>query len=98
MNYDLILLLVVLAIMSLAQRVLPWIFYSKIKSGSSSLEKTFDLFAISAFSALLVYNVTSFSPFTLVALAIALLVTIKFHNTGLTVLVALAVISLSLVL
>ena len=96
MNYTLILLLAALAILSLLQRLLPWIFYSRFKS-SSSLEQTFDLFAISAFSALLVYNVQSFSLITLIALAMALIVTIKFNNLGFTVLVALAVFSLSLV-
>ena len=96
MNYTLIYLLAALALLSVLQRVIPWLFYKMLKSGNS-LEKTFDLFAISAFSALLVYNVQSLNFITLISLAVALVVAMKFHNMGLTVLVALAVLSISLI-
>jgi|GEM_PF-3127383 hypothetical protein len=95
MIYTLIYLLAALALLSLLQRVIPWLFYKRVRSGNS-LEKTFDLFAISAFSALLVYNVQSLGLFTFISLAIALVVAMKFHNIGLTVLVALTVLSISL--
>ncbi len=97
MSYTLIYLLAALALLSVLQRVIPWLFYKRLKSGNS-LEKTFDLFAISAFSALLVYNVQSLSFITLISLAVALFVAMKFRNIGLTVLVALGVLSVSLII
>ena len=97
MSYVLIYLLAALALLSILQRIIPWLFYKRLKSGNS-LEKTFDLFAISAFSALLVYNVQSLGLVTFISLAVALAVAMKFHNIGLTVLVALTVLSVSLVI
>lgn len=94
MNYTLIIMILVLALLSAGQRVIPWIFYSRFKN-SENLEDVFNLFAIAAFSALMVYNVQSLTVTTLVALVIALLFAIRFKNVGVTIVIALLVFSIS---
>jgi len=90
MNHDLIIIIIALALMSFLQRFLPWAFYSKLSS-EKSLQKMFDMLAISAFTALFVYNVQALDPVTLISLAVAFIVVLKTRNLGLTVIAAMAI-------
>lgn len=86
----LILLIIALALLSFLQRFIPWAFYSRIGTGQE-LQKIFDMLAISAFTALFVYNIEKLDLETLVSLAAAFAVILKTKNIGLTVIVAMAV-------
>ncbi|MCL5802422.1 MAG: AzlD domain-containing protein [Thermoplasmataceae archaeon] len=86
----LIMVIISLAALSFLQRFLPWAFYSKFRSGES-LQKIFDMLAVSAFTALFVYNVQKVDLATLISLAVAFVVVLKTKNMGLTVIAAMIV-------
>ena len=86
----LILLIAALALLSLSQRLVPWLVISRF-SGGRNMEQIFNLFAVSAFSALAVYNITEFTAGSLVSLAVAALVALRTRNLGYAVLAAIAV-------
>ena len=86
----LILLIAALAILSLSQRLVPWLVISRF-SGGRHMEQIFNLFAVSAFSALAGYNITEFTAGSLVSLAVAALVALRTRNLGYAVLAAIAV-------
>ena len=91
----LILLIAVLAILSLSQRLVPWLVISRF-SGGRHMEQIFNLFAVSAFSALAVYNITEFTAGSLVSLVVAAMVALRTRNLGYAVLAAIAVSLLAL--
>ncbi|MCL4337627.1 MAG: AzlD domain-containing protein [Candidatus Thermoplasmatota archaeon] len=86
MNY-IIILVAALGVLSLLQRLLPWIIYKSHK-GETFLTNLFDYVAISAFGALMIENIQSFSPESLVPLIPAVIVAYWTRNAGATVLVA----------
>ncbi len=86
MNY-IIILVAALGVLSLLQRLLPWIIYKNHK-GETFLTNLFDYVAISAFGALMIENIQSFSPESLVPLIPAVIVAYWTRNAGATVLVA----------
>lgn len=87
---DLFIIIIALALMSFLQRFLPWAFYSRLSS-EKSLQRVFDMLAISAFTALFVYNVQTLDPVTLISLAVAFVVVLRTRNLGLTVIAAMAI-------
>ncbi len=86
----LIFLIASLALLSLSQRLVPWLVISRFRGGRN-MEQIFNLFAVSAFSALAVYNITEFSPGTALSLAVAVAVAVRTKNLGYAVLAAIAV-------
>ena len=86
----LILIILALALLSFLQRFIPWAFYSRIGNGKE-VEKIFDMMAISAFTALFIYNIQKLDIETLVSLAAAFAVILKTRNMGLTVIAAMVV-------
>ena len=90
MNYFLILTVATLSILSLLQRLVPWAVYKGHK-GETTLTIVFDYVAISAFGSLMVENIQSFTPFSIVPLIPAVLVAYWTKNAGATVLVAMLV-------
>jgi branched-subunit amino acid transport protein len=86
----LVLIIMALALLSFLQRFIPWAFYSRIGNGKE-VEKIFDMLAISAFTALFVYNIQKLDIETLVSLAAAFPVILKTRNMGLTVMAAMVV-------
>jgi len=93
----LVIIVIALALLSLSQRVIPWVFYSKFRE-NKTLESLFDLFSISAFTSLLVYNVLQISLLTLIALTAAFIVVLKTKNLPLTIITAILIASISLLL
>ncbi|MFG1460357.1 MAG: AzlD domain-containing protein [Thermoplasmataceae archaeon] len=90
-------LIIVLALMSISQRVLPWKFYDKFRK-YLKLEGFFNLFAVSAFASLLIYNIPQVTLINVVAIVSAIAVALKTKNLPLTVLVAILISSFSLFL
>lgn len=86
MNSTLILLILALGILTVLQRVLPWVLYKRFKPGKDS-QRIFDLVAVSAFSSLMVFNMSSFSYQNVLPLIPALIVVYKTKNLGISVLV-----------
>lgn len=89
-------LIIVLAFMSVSQRVLPWKFYKKF-SGHFKMEEFFNLFAVSAFASLFIYNIPRITAVNVAAIISAIVVAIKTRNLPLTILTAILISSLSLV-
>ena len=88
MNFLVIAVIAVLGLLSMLQRVLPWILYKKVGK-SNYLPMLFDLVAVSAFASLMVDNIQAFTLSNLVPLVPAILIAYKTRNLGATVLVAL---------
>lgn len=86
----LMLIILALALLSFLQRFIPWAFYSRVGNGED-LQKIFDMLAISAFTALFIYNIQKLDLQTLISLAAALVVIVKTKNMGLTVIAAMVV-------
>lgn len=80
----------VLAALSLLQRLLPWIIMSRYQGGKG-LQEIFNLFAVSAFASLAVYNMTEIDPASILSLAVAVVVAVRTKNLGYAVLSAIAV-------
>ncbi|MCW6168845.1 MAG: AzlD domain-containing protein [Thermoplasmatales archaeon] len=97
MNTILVIIVVVLALLSISQRVLPWVFYSRFRE-NKKIENLFDLFAISAFTSLFVYNVLNITPLTIIALVAAFIVALKTKNLPLTIVTAILVASFTLLI
>ena len=97
MQLLLIIIIIALAVLSLAQRIVPWVFYSRFKE-NKRLENLFELFAISAFTSLFVYNVENVSAISITALFAALIVALKTKNLSLTIVTAILVYSVSLLM
>lgn len=87
MMLALVITVIVLSVMSLLQRLLPWALYKNYR-GEKLLTNLFDYVAISAFGSLMVENIQSFSAISIVPLLIAVLVAYRTRNVGATVLVA----------
>ena len=90
-------LIIVLAAMSISQRVVPWKFYEKFRK-YLKLEGFFNLFAVSAFASLFIYNIPQVTLINIVAIISAIIIALKTKNLPLTVLVAILISSLSLFL
>ena len=73
--------------MTFSQRLVPWLYARKIRLSEDTL-KWFSLVGTAAFASLMVENISAFSPAEILALAVALAVSIKSRNLGLTVLSA----------
>ena len=97
MNTILVIVVIILALLSISQRVLPWIFYSRFKE-NKTIENLFDLFAISAFTSLFVYNVLIITPLTIIALVAAFVVALKTRNLPLTIVTSILVASFTLLI
>lgn len=80
-------LVVFLGVLSLLQRVIPWLLYKRFMPGRAS-QKLFDLIAVSAFSSLMVYNMSTLSYQTVIPLLPAFLVVYRTKNLGLSILTA----------
>lgn len=76
--------------MTFSQRLLPWLYSKNIRLSRNSL-RWFGLVGTSAFATLMVENMSSFGPVEIAALAVALIVSLKTKNLGLTVLSAVIV-------
>lgn len=87
MYYELAAVVAVLSLLSLIQRVIPWLLYKRLSKGEY-FTKLFDFVAVSAFAALMVDNIQAFNYQNLLPLLPALIVAYKFRNLGATVLVA----------
>lgn len=86
---NLIILVLVLALLSLSQRLLPWALMSRFQ-GHKRLEQVFNLFAVSAFAALAVYNLNSVTLGAGISLALAVVIAFWKKNLGYAVLAAIA--------
>lgn len=80
----------VLAILSLSQRLIPWLVLRKRGFGKD-IDRVFDYFAIAAFTTLMVDNIPQISLEYIIALAVALIVSIKTKNVGLAVISAMII-------
>lgn len=83
-------LIAILGILSLSQRVVPWLLYKRVKKGSF-LQNLFDIIAVSAFASLMIDNIQALNVQNLIPLLPALIVAYKTKNLAATVLVALLV-------
>lgn len=83
-------IIALLAALSLLQRLLPWILMSKLH-GRKGAQELFNLFAVSAFATLAVYNVTAISFSSILSLAAAVAIAVKTRNLGYAVLCAIAI-------
>ncbi len=80
----------ILAVLSLSQRLIPWLLFRK-RSVGKDLDRVFDYFAIAAFTSLMVDNIPQLNLNYIVALAVALAVSLKTKNVGFAVLSAMVV-------
>lgn len=94
MNITILFTIIVLGILSLTQRLIPWLLLRR-QSKVENLDRLFEYFSIAAFSSLMVEELPSHLTTDLIALFVALLVSIRTKNVGLTVLSAMAVALLS---
>lgn len=76
--------------MTFSQRLIPWLYARRIRIPESALA-WFGLVGTSAFATLMVENMASFGITEIAALAVALAVSLKSKNLGLTVLSAIMV-------
>ncbi len=85
-----VMIIALLAALSLMQRLLPWLLMPRLheKKGAQEL---FNLFAVSAFATLAVYNVTVLSLSSILSLTVAVIVAVKTRNLGYAVLCAIAI-------
>lgn len=83
-----LLLIIVLGILSAAQRIVPWVLYRRF-AGDWNLQKIFDLVAVSAFASLMVDNIQAFNVQSVGPLLPALVVAYRTRSLGATVLAAL---------
>ena len=83
-------LIAVLAVMSLAQRLIPWLILRRNSDGGK-LNRFFGYFAIAAFATLMVENIPSLNYRYAVALVMAAIISIKTKNVGMAVLAAMFV-------
>ena len=83
-------LIAVLAVMSLAQRLVPWLILRR-NSDEEKLNTLFGYFAIAAFATLMVENLPGLTFKYLVALAVAAVLSMKTKNVGMAVLAAMLV-------
>ncbi|MEM0158306.1 MAG: AzlD domain-containing protein [Thermoplasmataceae archaeon] len=78
------LIIAILAILSLLQRVFPWLVFMRV-GDRERLNEFFTLFGISAFSALIVYDIQRISVTDFVPLIAAGLIAWRFRNVGVAV-------------
>lgn len=83
-------LIAVLAVMSLAQRLIPWLILRRNSDGDR-LNRFFGYFAIAAFATLMVENLPGLNYQYAVALVMAAIISIKTKNVGMAVLAAMFV-------
>ncbi len=82
-------LIILLGILSLLQRVIPWVLYKRLTPGAMS-QRVFDIVAVAAFSSLMVYNMNSFQYQDVIPLIPAFIVAFRTRNIGLSILVGMA--------
>lgn len=87
MTFPVTLLILLLGVLTVLQRVLPWLIYRRFRSGARS-QKFFDIVAVAAFSSLMVYNVNSLDFQNVLPLVPALIVAYRTRNIGLSIIVA----------
>lgn len=80
----------ILAVLSLTQRLAPWLIFRKHSFGKD-YDRIFDYFAIAAFTTLMVDNIPQINVEYIVALVVALVVSIKTKNVGYAVISAMIV-------
>lgn len=97
MNYTILLTIIVLGILSLVQRLVPWLLI-RGQSKGENLDRLFGYFSIAAFSSLMVEELPSHVITDFIALFVALLVSLRTKNVGMTVLSAMAVALISVFL
>lgn len=81
-----VVLIMVLGILSLLQRVVPWVMYKRLTPGAVS-QRLFDIVAVAAFASLMVYNMNSFQYQGVIPLFPAFIVAYKTRNIGMSILV-----------
>lgn len=79
-----------LAVLSLSQRLIPWLVFRKSSFGKD-IDRVFNYFAIAAFTTLMVDNIPQISLEYIIALAVALIISIKTKNVGLAVISAMII-------
>lgn len=82
-------LIIILAVLSLLQRIVPWVLYKRFKPGAVS-QRLFDIVAVAAFASLMVYNMNSFHYQDVLPLVPAFIVAFRTGNIGLSILVGMA--------
>ena len=87
-------IILVLAVLSLIQRLVPWLILRKY-SDVENIDRMFGYLAISAFATLMIENIPKITPVFVVSLIFALIVSLKTKNVGLAVLAAMAAVFIS---
>lgn len=80
----------ILAVMSLAQRLIPWLLMRR-NPGNDRIDGFFGYFAIAAFATLMVENIPGLSYEYIIALSVAMVISLKTKNVGMAVLAAMLV-------
>lgn len=81
-----VVIIAILAVLSLLQRVVPWVLYKRFMPGAVS-QRLFDIVAVAAFSSLMIYNMNSFDYQNVIPLIPAFIVAFRTRNIGLSILV-----------
>lgn len=76
--------------MSLAQRLIPWLLMRR-NPGKDRIDRFFGYFAIAAFATLMVENIPGLSYEYIIALSVAMVISLKTKNVGMAVLAAMLV-------